>query len=135
MYSTDFAYEAHWRPWLAAQWPALSQGNTVVLAAPYYLPHPEAAGFHRELVVEPAGQREDWVKPLADGSRIHVHVMEDGSRHVHRDKHDPGRGVLSALKHFFTETKTGFVVLCVGAFAVVGGLGYAVYRGVKSGKT
>ncbi len=59
---------------------------------------------HAKIVQEWLGHVYDWVLPLSDGSRIHVHVMPDGSLRAHRDRYDPNAGVWSAVKQVGTRS-------------------------------
>lgn len=97
---TDRAYAA-WAEWLLGSWLSLSAGRSVT--APASLPHPSAAGFRRPVYTRGVGQSGDWVQPLADGSRLHVHEMPDGRLAVHRDATDPGRSVMGTAKHVWAE--------------------------------
>lgn len=83
------------------------------------LPDPRIAGFRPESLAENVGQVRDWVRPCPDGSRLHLHQMGDGSLWLHRDRIDPGRGVVPALLHIVTETKFGQTVAAVGLFSIL----------------
>jgi hypothetical protein len=56
----------------------------------------------------------DWVAPLSDGSRLHLHEMPDGHLVAHRDRFDPGRGPLAAGAHVLTETRVGSALSVAG---------------------
>jgi len=89
-----------WDRWLAVAWPALVAGRRIQL--PARLPHPASVGFTAPALSEPAGQSADFVRSLADGSRLHVHAF--GARLVvHRDRIDPARGPVQALHHWTAE--------------------------------
>lgn len=92
--------------------------------APTDLPPLADSGF-RPALGEPVGQKSDWARPWGKG-RIHVHVMADGSRVAHFDRHDPGRGIGAAVVHLASETKTGRVVIAAGAaVAAINAIGRA----------
>lgn len=93
-------------PWIDAAWPALSRGARVRVSG---LPHPIDAGFVRPALSRDVGQVADYVAPLPDGSRLHVHEMPDGELVAHRDRFDPARGPLHAAAHAFLETAPGRV--------------------------
>jgi len=97
------ALDAGWRAWVLALWPSLVVGGRAVV--PDALPHPRDAGFRRPRLAERVGQVADWVHPLSDGSRLHVHEFVDGRLVLHRDRFDP-RG-LSAVVHWFAESRKG----------------------------
>ena len=94
-----------WIDWVSRNWVALDAAKKV--SAPSYLLHPASAGFVRETIATNEGQSADWVLPLADGSRIHVHEFVDGRLVVHRDRIDPNRSPLHAVTHFALETELG----------------------------
>lgn len=108
-----------WATFLLRSWPALVRGEH--LHVPQGLVPPRTAGFRRPLVAEPHGQEEDWVLPLRDGSRVHVHVYASGARVIHRDRTDPARSPLHALWHLVTETR-------VAAAGKVAAVAYGVGR-------
>jgi hypothetical protein len=97
-----------WHGWINGVWPQLVEGAKVT--APWHLSHPRWAGFATTALAEPNGQVADWVLPMSDGSRIHVHEKPDGAMLVHRDAADPERGIVEAAIHFFTESMIGRVV-------------------------
>lgn len=108
-----------WATFIVRAWPTLLRGQEVLL--PSALTAPRTAGFRRPLVAEPHGQAEDWVLPLRDHSRLHVHVYPWGERRMHRDRIDPARSPVHAVLHLLTETR-------VGAAGKVAGAAYAVGR-------
>lgn len=112
-----------WAEWLSATWSELASGARVPV--PSALEHPSAVGFAPARIAEPAGQVGDWVMPLADGSRLHVHEMAGGELFAHRDAVDPGRGVVAAVGHVATETRAGRA----GVVAAVAGLCCRALRG------
>jgi hypothetical protein len=101
-------------PWLSSVWPALVRGQHVPVP-------PELAGAVRQLprpfVSAPAGQAQNYVQSLADGSRLHVHEFPGGRMVAHRDRIDPARSPLHAVAHVLTETPTGRVVAGGAALA------------------
>lgn len=96
--------------WLQQNWELLKRGRKVML--PISAPHPSRLGFHRPAMAEAAGQVADWVKPLPDGSRLHLHEYNNGVLVAHRDRIDPERGAFEAINHFFSESQTGKAALC-----------------------
>lgn len=108
-----------WRAWRDHAWRHLVAGRRV--AVPFELPHPTLAGFRQESIAEPCGQLRDWVIPVTDGSRIHLHEFTGGVLVAHRDKIDPNRGPVEALTHWVTEAPSG--QLAVGC-----GLVYLLWR-------
>lgn len=110
--------QAIWLRWLRSRAGPLSAGKKIAL--PRWLPHPARAGFVRTVLAEDVGQVEDWGLRLSDGSRIHVHEFEGGALVAHRDKTDPTVGLLHAVWHWLTETRTGrlSVLLGSGLFAL-----------------
>jgi hypothetical protein len=107
-----------WQQWLAAEWPCLrAHGRSCV---PAELGHPREAGFAPAVIAEQQGQVGDWVLPLSDGSRLHVHEYPDGALVAHVDAIDPGRGVGAALRHVATETTLGRLVVVQGFGALLG---------------
>jgi hypothetical protein len=99
-----------WDHWLALAWPTLLAGRR--LRVPGWLAHPSSVGFTRPAIAEPAGQSADFVRPLDDGSRLHVHAF--GPRLVvHRDRIDPSRGPVAALHHWTAEATSARAVAAV----------------------
>jgi len=94
-----------WLDVIVEHWPRLVAGET--FAVPEWLvPHPAIEGFQR-IAGLPAGQVDDWALSYSDKSRVHVHVLADGSYRVHRDAHDPNSGVGEWILHALTETPLG----------------------------
>lgn len=108
-----------WQAWALDHWQALVDGVHVDVAAGELSP-PSSAGFERLAWAEPLGQDEDWGLSLSDGSRLHVHRWTDGSMRVHRDRIDPARGVVPALRHFVAEAPSAKVAMVVGGAVVAG---------------
>ena len=102
--------------WLEWNWANLAAGRSA--AWPGELGHPRSQGFLPEPLAWPVGQCGDLVLSLSDGSRLHAHDTCDGGHIVHRDIHDPGRGLGSMLRHVFEETPVPW--LLVGAAALIG---------------
>ncbi len=100
-----------WVGWLHANWTQLAAGAK--LQAPAHLPHPRYAGFARESLASPEGQVVDWVLPVTDGSRIHVHECSDGRLVAHRDQYDPNRSAGHLLAHLVLETALVPVTLLI----------------------
>lgn len=99
-------------------WRALRAGKRVTMKV-----HPSSVGFVREHgLTERRGQVEDWTRSLPDGSRLHAHVMPDGSVVVHRDRWDPARGPVSRVAHVALETTAGRVGLALLAARALGWL-------------
>ena len=96
-----------WRSWLGQYWMPLCDGSRLVV--PSWLPHPSTVGFKHFGLASPAGQVADWALSLRDESRIHIHEYKNGLLVAHRDKHDPERGPVKAVAHFFYETPLGQV--------------------------
>jgi hypothetical protein len=97
-----------WNTWLCAVEPTLRAGHEAIV--PHDLPHPSDVGFTRPFIAEPHGQKDDWVYPLGDGSRLHVHEFA----HVmvaHLDPHDPSKGPGTAFLHWTTESASGRMFL------------------------
>lgn len=107
-----------WVGWLHANRAQVAAGAK--LQAPAHLPHPRYAGFESEALATPEGQIADWVVPVADGSRIHVHECADGRLVVHRDQYDPNRSAGHLVAHLLFETPL------VPALLVVVGVIFAV---------
>jgi hypothetical protein len=101
-----------WLAFVAERWPSLARGGRA--CAPRELTHPSESGFDRASIAEACGQASDWVRALPDGSRLHAHEFPDGSIVVHRDEHDPGRGLVAAARHLFGETRVGRPLLAFG---------------------
>lgn len=110
-------YPYGWSDWLRAEWPWLTKGRK--LPVPGWLPHPRDAGFTTTALAERVGQVTDWVLPLKDGSRIHVHEFPDGRLIAHRDPTDPERGPFHAVWHWLFESSSGKLALGIGAVALV----------------
>lgn len=96
-----------WVDWIRQQWPQLA--TSAKITAPLWLPSAAASGFDLLQIAHPAGQFRDWALSLSDGSRIHVHEYLDGARVVHRDVHDPKRGLGPMLAHLMQETPYGLL--------------------------
>jgi hypothetical protein len=107
-----------WMMWIGENWDELEARKK--LTVPSWFPHPATVGFKQESITTPAGQCRDWVLPLSDESRIHVHEFEDGRLVAHRDKYDPNSSPLNAIAHFVHETEIGRSALLVALF--VGGV-------------
>jgi hypothetical protein len=116
-----------WDAWIARAWSLLRDGHT--LRVPSELPHPSTAGFERAAFAEPAGQTQDWVVSMSDRSRLHVHVMGNGTKFIHRDATDPSISPAHAVWHVATETRTGPIV--IGA-AILGTILWASSRAGRS---
>lgn len=109
-----------WAEWLVQVRPRLQRGEKVDLPAD--LPRPPVAGFTQYTgPTENHGQREDWVRPLENGSRLHAYLYADGRWAVHLDNYDPNVSLLYLVLHLGSETS-------VGKIALLGGLGYLGYR-------
>lgn len=106
-----------WMTWVNSNWGTLTSGGRV--AVPGGFPHPSLSGFEKPPMAEPDGQVDDWVLSLTDGSRIHVHVMPNGQLIAHRDATDPKGGLLPALWHWATESKSGRLAVVVGAAVLI----------------
>jgi hypothetical protein len=100
-----------WMGWINQNWQRLVSGDKI--NAPIGLAAPEEAGFEMIEVAHPVGQSRDWGLSVSDGSRIHVHEYADGRRVVHRDAHNPKRGLGPMLAHLMQETPYG--ALAIGA--------------------
>lgn len=107
-----------WINWVRQNWGALKNGQK--LRAPGWLDHPRERGFKRVTYSMPRGQVGDWGLPLSDGSRIHVREFPDGRLIVHRDRHDPQRGITGTLAHLMTETPVGLLT-AIAVLGVAGG--------------
>lgn len=110
-----------WVSWINLAWQHLTSGAKV--EAPWMLPAPGEAGFELIEIAHPTGQSRDWGMSMADGSRIHIHEFADGRRVVHRDVHDPKRGLGPTLAHLMQETPYGVLAI---------GLGVLIYANVRS---
>lgn len=108
--------QAAWVAWANVNWTSLVGG--LKLGAPVWLAAPAEAGFEIIEIAHPVGQARDWGLSLADGSRLHVHEYADGRRVVHRDVHNPKRGLGPMLAHLMQETPYG-VMAAFGIAAVV----------------
>lgn len=75
---------------------------------------PEAYGFEEEEVAWNVGQINNWVLPLDDGSRLHIHQFEGWRYVIHRDAFDPRRSPISTLLHLLFETPPGKVLVAGG---------------------
>jgi hypothetical protein len=106
-----------WVAWIQQNWQSLVSG--LKINAHYGLAAPPEAGFEAIGFAHPVGQIRDWGLSMTDGSRIHVHEYADGRRVVHRDKHDPKRGLGPALAHLMQETPYGMLALGCGALALI----------------
>lgn len=112
-----------WLDWARDNWPALARGAELRVA-PGRLAHPSLEGFRPPRLARRRGQVSDWVLPLRDGSRLHVHELAGGTMRAHRDRHDPGCGTVPALAHVAFEAHPLAAAACwalaVGRAAVVG---------------
>lgn len=106
-----------WMGWINQQWQRLLNGEKI--DAPAWLAAPADAGFEAIEIAHPVGQSGDWGLPLTDDSRIHVHEFANGRRVVHRDVHNPKRGLGPMLAHVMQETPYGILALCIGAVYVL----------------
>jgi hypothetical protein len=106
-----------WMVWVNQHWQRLVNGEKIT--APVWLAMPADAGFEAIEIAHPVGQARDWGLPLSDNSRIHVHEYADGRRVVHRDVHNPKRGLGPMLAHLMQETPYGALALCVGMLYVL----------------
>jgi len=106
-----------WSSWIGSSWPCLVTGGKIEV--PPDLPHPASVGFQFVGTAMPNGQVADWALSFSDGIRVHLHEFADGRIVAHRDRYDPARGILDAIRHLFLETPLGVagVVLGVVAFA------------------
>lgn len=106
-----------WLSWATVHWPSLVGGAKI--NAPFWLAAPVDAGFEVIEIAHPVGQVRDWGLALTDGSRIHVHEYADGRRVVHRDVHDPKRGLGPMLAHLMQETPYGILALGITAMVLI----------------
>lgn len=105
-----------WVAWFREHRQALFAGSK--LEVPAGLPPVSQSGFSQTSLAENIGQRRDWVMPISDGSRLHVHEFEStrggsGKMIVHRDATDPALGLTNAVSHFLFESSSGRIVLAV----------------------
>jgi hypothetical protein len=96
-----------WVTWITQNWQRLAPG--VKIEAPHWFGAPVEAGFEPIGIAHPVGQARDWGMSFTDGSRIHIHEFANGRRVVHRDKHDPRRGLGHAVAHLMQETPYGIL--------------------------
>src|SRR5262245_41051360 len=94
--------------WLRTAWRPLQRGQR--LGWPAWLERPRDLGFHAPTAALQVGQVRDWVLPVDDGSRLHIHEYSDGRLIVHRDQYDPEKSLGSRLLHILTETPVGPLV-------------------------
>jgi len=80
----------------------LQEGEHIAL--PVWMNNLVLFGFKEVFISQPAGQIKDYVLSLKNGSRLHVHEFEDGSRKIHLDKHDPDKNAESMWRHLLEET-------------------------------
>ncbi len=106
---------AAWNAWMP--WDELHAGRKV--AVPAELGHPRDVGFEHTNLAASVGQRDDWVRSMPDGSRLHAHEYDDDHIVLHRDDIDPSSGVLRAVWHWMTECRMGQVVTTA---TIIGGL-------------
>jgi hypothetical protein len=109
-----------WLPWIQENWRALTDGGK--LDAPTWLSPMPQSGFTPQQFASPEGQIADWTLSMSDRSRVHVHVLSDGRRVVHRDKHDPDQGIGDMVAHLTFETP----------YVALGGLALLVVAAAKS---
>lgn len=83
------------------------------IALPLWVNNLTQLGFKEVFISQPAGQIKDYVLSLKNGSRLHVHEFQDGSRKVHLDKHDPDKNAESLWKHLLEETWIAPALLAV----------------------
>jgi hypothetical protein len=100
-----------WLTWINSALTAVDADARI--RVPAWLPPPEDSGFTRPWIAEPHGQIADYILALSDGTRVHVHEMQDGRLLAHRER-NPSHSFASALMHFFTESFTGRALL-IGA--------------------
>lgn len=103
----------NWNDWIHSNWNALAGGGKV--EAPPWLGPPSEAGFRLTSSAAYEGQTADWALGMSDRSRIHVHEYADGRRIVHRDVHDPDRGLADMAAHLALDTPFVAAALAVGA--------------------
>jgi hypothetical protein len=103
----------NWNDWIHSNWEALARGAK--LEAPPWLGPPAEAGFRLTIAAAYEGQTADWALGMIDRSRIHVHEYGDGRRIVHRDAHDPDRGLAGMVAHLAFDTPFVVAALAVGA--------------------
>lgn len=106
-----------WMSWVSQNWQRLLNGEKI--PAPAWLAAPGVAGFEVIEIAHPVGQARDWGLSLSDDSRIHVHEYADGRRVVHRDVHNPKRGLGPMLAHLMQETPYGMLALSIGALVLI----------------
>lgn len=102
----------NWNDWVFSNWGALRKGAKI--EAPWWLGSPSAAGFRAIKSAAYEGQTADWALAINDRSRIHVHEYADGRRVVHRDAHDPDRGLTDMVAHLAFDTPAGVIALALG---------------------
>ena len=103
----------NWNDWL--YWNREALGRGAKIAAPDWLGPPSTGGFRLVTSAAYEGQARDWALSLRDGSRIHVHEYSDGRYVVHRDAHDPDRGLADMVAHLAFDTPLGLIALATGA--------------------
>jgi hypothetical protein len=106
-------HQGIWMAWITQHWQRFVNGEKI--DAPIWFAPPADAGFEVIEIAHPVGQTRDWGLPLSDDSRIHVHEYANGRRVVHRDVHNPKRGLGPMLAHLMQETPYGVLALCVGS--------------------
>lgn len=106
-----------WDHWIKQNWSSFSRGEKVHV--PESMPKPWHSGFTQPPLADPVGQSRDWVLPLNDESRLHVHEYEDGVLVAHRDEIDPDQGPIEAASHFFKESLFGKIILYAGLTFVI----------------
>ena len=123
---------AAWSRWIGTSLRTVDADARV--RVPFDLPHPSASGFIKPAIAEPAGQVADYVMPLPDGTRVHVHDMDTEGLLAHREL-DPGQGLIAAAVHVATETKFGRLCLVVGGLSLVFGAAPTKNRAIKKQST
>ena len=103
----------NWTAWIHSNWTALAGGAKV--DAPAWLGPPSEAGFRLTRAAAYEGQSADWSLGLSDRSRIHLHEYANGRRVVHRDAHDPDRGLADMAAHLVFDTPFVAAAAVVGA--------------------
>jgi hypothetical protein len=103
----------NWDAWIYSNWKSLAGGAKI--HAPIWLGPPSEAGFRPTTSAAHEGQSADWSLGLTDRSRIHVHEYADGRRLVHRDAHDPDRGLADMAAHLALDTPFVAAAVVVGA--------------------